>query len=120
MEIINLLLSYIPIVKPYFNANSFYKDIQIKDIKCGKECNLALDSNGNMYSWKGHFEHGDKIKMYIRNMLPMKVIEIQCGLHHFYAKTDRNEHFLWGNNECNQCLTFDGRDYIDEPFCIND
>ena len=31
-----------------------------------------------------------------------------------------DKHFMFGYNEQNQCLTFDGRQNVETPFCINE
>ena len=30
-----------------------------------------------------------------------------------------DQHFLFGDNANNQCFTFDGREKVETPFCIN-
>lgn len=119
MEIINLLMAFVPNFRRYFSENSFYEKVRIKDIKCGNFNNLALDQNGNVYVWYGQIVQGESAEI-VKSLMNYNVIEIDCGDSHFYAKTDGNEHFLWGNNVCNQCLTFDGRKFVDDPFCINE
>ena len=119
MEIINLLMAFVPNFRRYFSENSFYEKVRINDIKCGKDNNLALDQNGNVYVWYRQIVQGESAEI-VKSLMNYNVIEIDCGDSHFYAKTDGNEHFLWGNNVCNQCLTFDGRKFVDDPFCINE
>ena len=103
---------------------------KIENIECGGEHNLAIDVDGNLYAW-GDNQYGqcgisdkryDK-EVIIPSLVFMKdkhcVIEIDCGYDHSYCLTDDGLHFLFGGNEYNQCITYDGRQKVYNPFGVN-
>eukprot|EP01084_Bolivina_argentea_P275692 470243_1 len=113
-----------PTAIPFFMK----KKIPIKHIECGKDHNIAIDDNGNAYSWgdnrKGQCGDGttndiNEPKL-IETLKPYKVINIKCGSFHSYALTDQHHHYLFGGNEFNECtLSHDDSDVITLPFFIN-
>ncbi len=85
--------------------------IKIKDIACGWYHNLAIDYNGNVYSW-GHNGAGqcgrdNNDSFLIDSLKEHTIIKIKCGVQHSYAMSDNNEHFLFGHNKYNQCTLTD-------------
>eukprot|EP01084_Bolivina_argentea_P023685 44227_1 len=110
--------------------NNFFKDnnIIIKDIKCGCNHSLALDYNGNVYSWGFNSVcecgHGNANEMrtptLIETLNDYEIVEIKCGYNHSYCKSKNGKHFLFGGNEYNHCLTYDDKPVISLPYCIND
>ena len=103
----------------YFIKN----DIKIIDIKCGSNFNLALDSNGKVYSWgtnfKGQCGHNISIgginvfyePKCIKGLMDYVVDDIKCGYAHCCARTVCGKWFMWGCNDNNQCIAFnDGRE----------
>ena len=68
------------------------------------------------------------------NEIIEKCMAIECGASHSYVcfrvkKQDGmhmgsecpvDKHFMFGYNEGNQCLTFDRRNIVEAPFCINE
>lgn len=97
-----------PTIIPYFIEN----EICIKDIECGQRHSLALDINHNIYGWGSNyfkqcgFDQGGEIK--IPRMIDIfrkyNIMEISCAGCNSYAKSDKNDHVIWGNNEYGQCL----------------
>ena len=86
---------------PYF----IKEKIIIKDIKCGIAHNIALDINGDVYSWGynnyGQCGHENDDRGY--NFYEPKLIEdvkefvidyIDCGCDHSYVKTVDKRHFF--------------------------
>ena len=102
--------------------------IKVEDVECGAGYNLVFDQDGNVYSWGdneyGQCGRGSKYDcMSIGLIFPKQkyvIIEIDCGYDHSYCKTKDGLHFLFGGNEYNQCITYDGQIKCMTPFCIND
>ena len=111
----------------YFIEN----DIKIMDISCGSDHNLAIDENGKIYSWgsndfgqcgDGTFNDIFKPKL-IKYLDQHEIIEIKCGLYHSFAKCADEEHYLFGSNKYNECLTFKHNTEeinVCMPHCIDD
>ena len=121
----------IPTEISYFKNNN----INIIDIETGYGHSLALDSDNNIYSW-GFDSHGqcgngtesedDNIlytnwsePVLIETLKDYKIDLIRCGHEMSYCKTECGKHFIWGSNKDNECLTYDDRDRVDVPFCVN-
>ena len=110
----------------YFNNN----DIKIIDIECGCHNCLAIDDKYNVYSWGdnrfGQCGNGTTkdqcTPQIIEHLQDYKIIEIKCGFHHCYARSDKDDHWLWGDNQFNQCLTNDSGNHftVNRPHRIND
>eukprot|EP01084_Bolivina_argentea_P082482 149352_1 len=100
-------------------------DIKIKDIACGWYHNLAIDYYGNIYSWgyNGSGQCGRDYKsnsFLIESLQQYNIIKIKCGVQHSYAMSDKNDHFLFGNNKYNQCNLCDDFEWkIKQPIIIN-
>lgn len=120
---------YRPQIIEWFVTNN----INIIDIECGLYHNLAIDIEGRIYSW-GHAKRGqcgngeDDIEIeyvdipQLIEWFPiynLKGINIKCGNYHSLVKTSNNKYWLFGSNQCNQCLTFDGKSKIIMPNCVN-
>ena len=121
---------YTPIKIEWFLNN----DIKIVDIDCGLYHCLALDEDGRIYSW-GHGKRGqcgngeDDVDMeYIDQpqviewfpIYNLKGKTIKCGNYHSMVETMDGKIWLFGSNQLNQCLTFDGKSKVIMPFCINE
>eukprot|EP01084_Bolivina_argentea_P244315 409309_1 len=117
---------------PYFITN----DIQIKDMQCGHDHSLAIDSNGSVYSWGkniyggcGHAITKDPHNGITGNILSPKLIsslkhhhaiKIKCGAEHSYVLGADKSHCLFGRNNHNQCTMLkDKAVSITSPHCIN-
>ena len=112
----------------YFMDN----DIKIRDIKCGWNHNLAIDYDDRIYSWgdNSHGQCGIGIERYyifipteIEFFKDYKVDTIDCGHSHSYVKTKCGKHFMFGNNDYNECMTFTNPDddkYIYTPRIVNE
>ena len=120
---------FIPTRIDYFVEN----DIKIIDIAVGRAFNLALDVNGKVYSW-GDNEDGQcgfateeddgedtifepRCIDYFANEI---VDCIKCGEDHSYVRTVTGQHFFFGCNEHNECLTFDGEMIVSKPRRIDE
>ena len=115
-----------PIQIPYFRDNK----IRIKDIKCGENHSLAVDEHMRVWSW-GYNEYGQcgtnkqhetrpRLISGILDNHSYPVIQIECGYNHSYVKLKNELHFMFGSNEYNECITYDDRENVMDPFCIND
>merc|ERR1712154_168861 len=111
----------------FFSSNN----IKIRDIACGWYHNLAIDTNQNVYSWGenifGQCANSDlsknvscpqKIEYFNEKNLEIKHIE--CGSNHSLVQTVDDKYYMFGDNELNQCVTFDNTMKITQPFCINE
>eukprot|EP01084_Bolivina_argentea_P303722 524446_1 len=115
--------SLAPTVIHYF----VIQKIKIKEIECGNFHTLSIDYNQKIYSWGrnnmgqcGHVKKGyiNKPKL-IASLEGYKIRNIDCGDAHSYCMTFDGEHYLWGINEFNECLVFDGQLIVNIPYCIN-
>ena len=108
----------------YFKEN----EIRIKDIKCGDLHIMAYDVNGNVYSWGsnrwGQCGHGDTHHRRDNLFFEPTRIEyfdgyivdkIGCGEVHSYVGTECGRHYLFGCNDDNECMTFDGNEIVSTP-----
>ena len=76
----------------------------IKKIDCGDFHSLALDSNGEIYSWGsgkygecGHGKFADvEVPTKIKYFEGKKFVNIVAGNHHSLALTSQNELYGWG------------------------
>lgn len=121
-----MLSDYIPNIF-IFHKYSDHK-IYIVDIKCGSEHNLAIDKNGRVFCWglNAQRQCGIASKSFlfkpemIESLKEYKICHVECGHRHSYCKAVGGAHFLFGSNEHNECLTFDGRKKVATPFYVND
>merc|ERR1712130_212963 len=101
------------------------KGVFVKQIECGWDNNLCLDSKGRVWSFgcneNGECGDGSKQNIFTPKIIKQRnAIQIKCGLDHCYFKTNQNEHFLFGYNGYNQCgLIEDDRDCVLTPLMIN-
>ena len=49
----------------------------------------------------------------------MKIDKIGCGYWHSFCGTMDGKYYLFGKNKDNECITDDGRKYVDVPNCID-
>ena len=93
-----------PQIIPYFMDNK----IKIVDIACGDKHTLALDKDGNVYSWgyqyNGACGHGESEERHayvpekIERVKDYIVDVIKCGHEHSYCRTVCGKHYLFGSN----------------------
>ena len=101
-------------------------NIKLRDIQCGYAHDLALDIDGNMYSWGANDYHPCEYEACCDDVNPTweptltkeKMNVIRCGLHHSYCKTVDNKHYLWGSNHAMECIV--DQECIDRPTRIDD
>eukprot|EP01084_Bolivina_argentea_P024294 45286_1 len=116
-----------PQIIAYFVDNT----IRINNICCGYCHNLCVDVSGIIYGF-GSNNYGqcglpNGIKkpnkpFKICSLSNHKIIDIKCGCYHSYCKSDNDKHWLFGDNEFNECgLSIKNANInaIYEPFCIN-
>ena len=117
----------IPTEIKYFTKNG----IKIVDIKSGCYHNLGLDQEGRVYSFgyntKGQCGDGCVISVttpkLIKYLKEYKIVEIKCGQHMSYCKSECGRNFLWGTNDDHECLKFDdqiGKSMVTLPYQIDD
>eukprot|EP01084_Bolivina_argentea_P298656 514701_1 len=103
--------------------------IIFKDIECGANHNLALSTNKRLYSWGrnrsgqcGNSSFDDVLfPEIIHKFKDIDIIYIQCGYYHSYAKTINHDHYLWGENQNNECsLIPDKNNKISPPKLMNE
>ena len=95
----------------YFSKN----EIDIVDISSGSDFTLALDSHGNIYAWgrnrPGQCGTGNQQDVYVPRLLDsLKEYEIElirCGYHHGYCRSKCGKHWIWGQNDDNECLRYE-------------
>ena len=116
--------SGIPTKIRYFEEN----DIKIVEVVCGEYHVLALDDNGNIWSWgensKGQcgINKDDKLihtPHLIESLKDKEVVEIRCGTDHSGCITLNGEYYLWGRNDYHQCGPIFGNK-VYGPVCVND
>ena len=92
-------------------------NIHIINISCGAYHNILLDIYGNIYCFglNNHYQCGnnDTQNVYLPQLNEtlklnnIRVIDIKCGYQHNVIYTDKDDYWLWGDNEFNQCLVYD-------------
>eukprot|EP01084_Bolivina_argentea_P131837 232651_1 len=100
--------------------------INIKQVKCGEYHTLALDDGGNVYAFGqkhacGYDEYASVTAynekegvfppMLVQSLQNYKLIKIDCSENNSYCLTSNGQHFVFGCNHYNQCLTFDHDPY---------
>ena len=101
----------IPTQIRYFEENG----IKIVDIAAGYKHSLALDEQGRLYGYglNHHGQCGDgtcddvKEPKLIKTLNDYKIDVIKCGYNTSYCRTVCGKHFIWGQNDDNECLTYD-------------
>lgn len=78
--------------------------IKVVDVVCGQEFSIALDSNGEVYTFgsNSHQQLGQNLlSNYELNPTRMKfdnnIVKIECGWYHGLALNNLGEVFMWGN-----------------------
>ena len=113
-----------PMEIPYFIQNK----VCIIDIRCGSEHNLAISQDYKVYSWGLNASRQcgiDKQISFVYKPVMIKKLEeyevngIEAGHRHSYCKSVCGKHWLFGSNEYNECITYDGRKKVKEPFQID-
>ena len=104
--------------------------INIKDIKCGSEHNIALAISGDVYSWGsnnygecGHpMDYGTCINVpkLIEGVKEFIIDCIDCGYTHSYVKTVDKRHYLFGSNLYGECITYNDEKEIIGPFRVDE
>ena len=69
--------------------------VRVKDVCCGRDHNLIIDENGNIWSWGYNYygQCGNNTTkdigqpQIIDTLKKMKIKEIQCGYVHSYCRT---------------------------------
>ena len=90
-------------------------DIKIKDIACGSYCSMVIDADGRVWAFGdntyGQIGGGPEEVVFEPKELNMfggvKAEIIKCGAQHCYVRCNGDKHYLWGDNEYNECLVFD-------------
>ena len=113
-------VAYEPLLIRYFMEN----EIRIVDIVCGNDFCMALDINGRIYTWGrnslgccGICKFVAKVYMptLVEALSEYKVVEIKCGYHHSYCKTECGQHYVWGSNSDQECIVDTKRKNICKP-----
>ena len=119
---------YEPVKVKYFVENG----IKIKDIAVGYSYNLAVDTDGKVYSW-GTNIYGQcgtcddeymNVPTLIEDLKEYEIDLIRCGHHHSYVKTSCDKHYLFGKNENGECSlekleNDDSDDYVTRPLRVD-
>ena len=86
-----------------FKPMKFFTEETIIQISCAEFHSLALNKEGNIYSWGGnlHNKLGQSSgiigqPVLIQSLLKKKIISISCGDYHTCALTDNGELYSWG------------------------
>ena len=102
--------------------------IVIKDIKCGASHNIALDINGDIYSWgsndRGQCGQGTVLPMInepkmIENIPKLVIDRLGCGYQHSYIRSTDKRHYLFGSNNFGECITYNNETEIITPFRVD-
>ena len=91
---------------------------------------LAIDYDDIVYGW-GYNKYGQcgcitesyhelESPKPIEFFKDVPVRNIECGVNHSYVATLSNQHYLFGNNDYNQCMMGDHIKTVSNPHCIND
>ena len=89
---------------------------------------MVLDNKGRIYSFgfntHGQCGNGYGKKVWIPKMIDYLkeyvVVEIKCGYHMSYCKTECGKNFLWGANNNNQCIDFSNTSTVFIPNQIDE
>ena len=104
--------------------------VRVKDVCCGRDHNLIIDENYNVWSW-GYNYYGQCGNGTTKDIGEPEIIdalkderikEIQCGYVHSYCRTFNDENYMFGNNGYSECIQFENVDNekVILPFCIDD
>ena len=105
--------------------------IQITEIGCGVYYSMIMDCNGNVWMFgdntlgvigdgsMGGFVDEPK-RLMIEGSGDIKAEKITCGHYHCHIRCAGNKHYLWGDNQYNQCLVYgDGVRHVRRPFAVD-
>ena len=104
------------------------KEIQIDDISSGYFYNIALDRNGNVYTWgfnkfgqcgHGHTDKSVSTPAIVKTLLDEVIVDIECGAGYLCALTINGDCYIWGKNNFYQCCNSNNQDIILKPLKIN-
>jgi alpha-tubulin suppressor-like RCC1 family protein len=82
-------------------------DVKVKQIACGSNFNLVVDTNGHAYGWGGN-ERGqlglgggfsmdlESVPRQIELLANEKIVHISAGMSHAAAVTENGEVYMWG------------------------
>ncbi|MFA6867165.1 MAG: hypothetical protein WCR54_06570, partial [Clostridia bacterium] len=84
-------------------------DCEFVSVACGVRHTVAIDNNGNLYSW-GNNEYGQLgLNTTVSSLTPQHIkmsginfIEIACGEDFSLALSDNGKLYSWGHNNCGQ------------------
>ena len=87
---------------------------------------MAIDNKNKVYSWgyNGDGQCGDGtdenifIPKLIDSLKLYNIKKIKCGYNHSYVCTNDGNHYLFGNNEYNECIE-SGDNKVLTPYLIN-
>jgi len=99
-----------PIDTPTKNNNLSTPLLEIVDVICGANHNIAFDSDGNVYVWgfnsTGQLGLGDAVNKTLPTLNPgltgLSIVDLQCGDNHSVAVTSDGEVYVWGSNSNGQ------------------
>jgi len=94
----------------YFSRRS----IRVRAIECGEDHCMVLTATNHVYSWGrndcyqlgtgSNVPHFVGVPQLNEALQHETVVAIKCGAFHNLAITAKNDYFLWGANDFNQCL----------------
>lgn len=83
---------------------SFENDVKIVQIAVGENISVALDENGQVWTWgrNDNYQLGNNSQelsnIPVKVELPNKVVKIAAGYHQVFAITEENRLYAWGLN----------------------
>ena len=86
------------------------------DIVVGDSSSLALDINGLVYAWGDNTDGQCGISKDVEFLFKPKLIDelidydieiIKFGYHHGYCRSKCGKHWIWGQNDDNECLMYE-------------
>eukprot|EP01084_Bolivina_argentea_P303109 523265_1 len=110
----------------------FQHRIRIIDIACGLGHNLLLCELGKVYAcgFNENNQCGQDTSYNVEGIIKMptiieyfkclNVLEIKCGSHHSYVKSNTRNHYLFGRNQDNECISNCDLFTVNYAHCIND
>ena len=94
-------------------------EIRIKDIACGSYFSMVVDADGRLWGFGddmyGQICGSNDIESSFQVLEPkelnvfgdgIKAEIVKCGAQHCYVRCNGGRHYLWGDNEYNECLVF--------------
>ena len=95
------------------NIDYFIKrDIKIKDIFCGWCFSVMIDYQDKVWRFgdNRYGQLGGLEDEFVCQPTEMEIFSgckidmVRCGVAHCYLRCDGNKHYLWGDNDWNECL----------------